>query len=238
MKMRGILAQAGLFALVGLFVSSCFMEEDPGALQPAEEDFVILDFDRIDVGEAFVINVQESPVYTVHVRGDRRNIDDLVVTKAGTTLKIGYRSNRNRTHTTYIDINMPALLSANLSGATNSSIYGFKSSNAIDLVLSGASIAQVNVESTVLTASLSGASRLTLSGGSDGMLAKVSGASELFSYAFTTGKVDAEVSGASKMNVFVTQSLTASVSGGSVIFYRGNPTVSSTVTGGSVVQSD
>jgi hypothetical protein len=238
MKTPKIFCQVALFAFTAFVCASCLTEEDPGALQFAEKDFALLDFDRLDMGDAFVISVQESPIFTVHVHGDRRNIDDLVVTKAGTTLKIGYSSNRNRTHTTYIDITMPALLGASLSGATNSTIYGFKSSSNIDLILTGASIAQFSVESKKLTLNLSGASKLTLSGKSDDLSAKVSGASELYSYALTATQVDADVSGASKVNVLATQSLHAVASGASVVYYRGNPNVNSTVSGASVVQSD
>jgi hypothetical protein len=232
------LVHAGLFILGAFAFTSCLTEEDPGALQPAEKDFVLLDFDRIDMGEALVISVQQSPLYTIHVRGDSRNVDDLIATKVGSTLKIGFGSSRNRTHTTYIDIGMPVLLGASLSGATNSTIHGFKDDNSVDLILSGASIAQLNVESKKLSLNLSGASRLTLSGKSDEMLAKVSGASELYSYAFTAGQVDADVSGASKANVFANRALNAVASGASVIFYRGSPTVNSTVSGASVVQPD
>ena len=238
MKTRRVFVQAGVFASLVFILVSCLSEEDPGALQSAEKDFSLLDFDRIGMGDAFVISVRQSPVYAIHIRGDRRNIDDLLVTKVGSTLKVGYSANRNRTHTTYIEVTMPTLLGAALSGATNSTMYGFETNNSVDLTLSGASIAQLNVKSKALTLNLSGASKLTLSGNSDEVQARVSGASELFSYACTAGQVDADVSGASKMNVFVTQSLKAVASGASVIYYRGTPTVNSTVSGSSVVLPD
>jgi hypothetical protein len=47
-----------IFSLVlGMVMTSCLREEDPGPLQNDERDFALLDFDRVDAGEAFVISL-------------------------------------------------------------------------------------------------------------------------------------------------------------------------------------
>jgi Putative auto-transporter adhesin, head GIN domain len=225
-----------LFSVLGLI--SCVRELDPGPLQNDERDFAILDFDRIDMGDAFVITVEQSPVYSVHVRGDRRNLDDLAVVKIGSTLNVHYGNHREHEHTTYITIRMPVIKGANLSGASSSTISGFKGVDGMELILSGAAISQLNIELKLLTINLSGASRLTVSGKTDAITAKASGASELYAYSFSAIAADVDASGASKVNVYASQSLKAVASGAGIIYYRGEPSVNVSVSGAGLVQKD
>ncbi len=230
-------AAMGVLAL-SLMVTSCFNQVDPGPLQNTEKDYPLFDFDRLDMGDAFIITVQQGPEYGIHVQGDRRNIDDLEMMKVGSTLKAKYSSIQNRDHSTYLTITMPVLAGANFSGACNVTINGFRSVDQTELILSGASIGQLNIESKLVSLNLSGSSRLSLSGKSESVIAKVSGASQLYAYAMEALSVDADASGASMINVYVSQSLKAQASGASVIFYRGNPVVNSNVSGASTVRAD
>lgn len=224
--------------ITALVVSSCWREEDQGPQQRDNRSYSILDFDRLEVGEAMVVTVQQGPVYTVNARGDRRNLDDLDVSKVGSTLKIQYTTSRSRNYTTYIDITMPTLLGANFSGAVTATAAGFRDADAVEVIASGASVVQFNGESKKLTVNLSGASKLTASGKADSFIAKASGASEVNSYGLPALVVEAEASGASKLNVFASQQLNAVAAGASVIIYRGNPTVTSNVSGASTVRAD
>jgi hypothetical protein len=234
MKILRFLLFAALFSLS---VSSCLREQDPGPLQNDERNYNLQDFDRLEMGDAFVVTVAQSAVYSVTIRGDRRNLDDLNVSKLGTTLRIAYPNNAERDHSTFITIGMPSLRGASFSGASSSTISGFKG-DAIDLVLTGASIAQINIESTRADINLSGASRLTAIGKGDALNAKISGASELYAYQYMAGVVDADASGASKINVSVSQALKATATGASLIYYKGSPSVTSSASGASTVAAD
>ncbi|CAN5428705.1 hypothetical protein BH10BAC4_BH10BAC4_11360 [soil metagenome] len=225
-----------LFLCFGLI--SCIRELDPGPLQNDERNYAILDFERIEIGDAFFITVEQSPVYSVHVRGDRRNLDDLVIVKIGSTLAVHYKDNREHEHTTYITITMPVIKGANLSGASSSVINGFNAADGMELILSGAAISQLNIESKLLAINLSGASRLMVSGKTDVMTAKTSGASELYAYSFSAIAADVDASGASKVNVYASQSLKAVASGAGIIYYRGEPSVNVSVSGAGSVQKD
>jgi hypothetical protein len=226
--------------LIGLFaisVSSCLREVDPGPLQRDERSYSMQDFDRLEMGDAFVVTVVQSPVYSVTIRGDRRNLDDLNVAKLGSTLRITYPNNVEHDHTTFIAIGMPSLRGASFSGACSSTISGF-TGDAVDLVLTGASIAQISIESKRADINLSGASRLTVTGQGEVLNAKISGASELSAYDFIVNVVDADASGASKATVSVSQSLKATASGASLIYYKGSPSVTSSTSGASAIASD
>src|SRR5688572_25071443 len=115
------------FIVLSLIFTSCH-HEDPGPLQEDRRDFAVTDFDRLEMGSAFNIVVEQGNSYSVTVKGDRRNIDDLDVYKSGNTLVIEFEDNANRRHDTYIAITMPALKAVNFSGASDSKIRGFESS--------------------------------------------------------------------------------------------------------------
>jgi Putative auto-transporter adhesin, head GIN domain len=94
-------------SFLAISLSACFDYEDEGPLQYEEERINITDFERIEIGDAFIIRVTEGNYFSVEVRGDRRNLDDLEVYKSGNTLIIRYDEYENRKHETYVDIVMP-----------------------------------------------------------------------------------------------------------------------------------
>ena len=72
---------AFLFLSALIILSSC-ETEDPGPLQEVEKEFSVVGFDRLEMGSAFNIRVEQSNTYGIQIRGDRRNIDDLDVFKS------------------------------------------------------------------------------------------------------------------------------------------------------------
>ena len=231
------LFSTALLAVSAIFFTSCDTE-DPGPIQEVEKQFTVVDFDRLEMGSAFKITVEQGNLFEVTASGDRRNIDDLEVEKQGSTLVIRYEDNRNRKHATSIKITMPVLLSANFSGASDSRISGFQDEETLTLHLSGASVCQLDANVTSLQADLSGASYLYANGNGENLDADLSGASVLKAFNFPVEKADVNASGASDANVTVSSELEALATGASVILYRGNPTVSSEVSGSSVVKQD
>ncbi len=224
--------------LIGLALAGCEHYEDEGALQYEEETFSISDFDRLEMGDAFVIRVEQGNYFSIQVRGDRRNIDDLEVRKSGNTLVVRFDGFENRQHETYIDIVMPTLVAATLSGATESVITGFEDAQSLTLSLSGASVNQTDVTVQQINLSLSGASVATVTGRGEDLHAEVSGASTLKAFAFPVETAYVNVSGASNGKVSVETHLQAVASGASTVLYRGNPVVESEVSGGSSIHND
>src|SRR5688572_8325313 len=99
-----ILKTGAAIALFSL-LTSCH-NEDPGPLQEVHKDYSLIDFDRLEMGSAFNIEVEQGNEFRVRVEGDRRNIDDLEVYKSGSTLIIEFEDDANRHHDTYINITM------------------------------------------------------------------------------------------------------------------------------------
>jgi hypothetical protein len=224
--------------LVSILTSCSYYEEDPGPKQSLEEDYAILDFDRLEMGDAFIISVEQSNIYSVSVRGDSRNLDDLEVEKVGSTLRVRYTHSENRQYPTYVTITMPVLKGANFSGACISTVTGFTDLDQFDFTLSGASVAQVDVEAIAADLNISGASKVTISGQASSLHATVSGASTYSGFAFPVEAATVEASGGSKINVKANSTLKATASGASVILYRGGAAVTPNVSGASTIQED
>ncbi|NBP69280.1 MAG: DUF2807 domain-containing protein [Cytophagia bacterium] len=225
-------------AFLAITLTACFDYEDEGPLQYQEERFNITDFERIEIGDAFIIRVTEGNYFSVEVRGDRRNLDDLEVYKSGNTLIVRYDEFENRKHETYVDIVMPSLSAALFSSATNSVITGFDDLESVTIGLSGASVAQIDMEAAQLNMNLSGASVVDLRGQVNSLQAEISGASSLKAFNMPSVNANLHVSGASVAKVSVSENLDAHVSGASTVIYRGNPIIHEDVSGGSSLQRD
>jgi hypothetical protein len=231
-----ILASAFIIVFSGA-ITSCD-HEDPGPLQKAHKEFAILDFDRLEMGSAFNIEVEQSNTFRVEVRGDRRNIDDLEAFKSGNTLIIAFDDNANRRHDTYIHITMPTLKAVNFSGASVSKIHGFESDDDLNIYLSGASVTQLDADFREIDLVVSGASKLSLYGSGDELNGEVSGASWVKAFNYPVREAALDVSGASEAHITVTDELIITASGASSVLYRGSPSVTSNVSGASTVQKD
>lgn len=229
-----------LISILGLtlVLSSCNHSEDPGPLQEGEKEYAVIDFSRLEMGDAFVVSVVHGNFFEIKARGDRRNLDDLEVFKDGSTLVIRYDRPGRYNHTTYIDITMPVLESVNFSGASQSTIEGFDQQDEFDLILSGASTSQVEVEAETIELTVSGASTLWLTGVGSRYNADVSGASGINAFDFEADHVVVNASGASEAKVLAITELKATATGSSVVLYRGNPVVDANTSGASSVVSD
>ncbi len=230
-RINSLLSLSLLLIVFGL--TACHTE-DPGPLQEDRKSFSVVDFDRLEMGSAFIIDVTQGSFFSIEARGDSRNVDDLKVYKDGNTLVVKYETHHNRKHDTFITITMPSLRSVNFSGASNSTVFGF-TEDKVDMYLSGASVGQVNLEADDLNIVLSGASNLTLTGEGLKLTSEISGASTLNAFNFDVSEVKLNASGASKAHVFANDQLDVNASGASVVYYKGNPTISSSVSGASSV---
>lgn len=228
-----------LFLFFGLTVIFWSCEtEDPGPLQEINKDFSVLDFDRLEMGSALNITVEQGSTYSVEVRGDRRNVDDLDVYKKGSTLVVEFERENNRKHQTYISITMPRLEAVTFSGASVSKIRGFESADDINFILSGSSVSQLDASYREVNLILSGGSTLSMSGIGEEIEAEISGASVLTAFDYPVHQANVSITGASSGKVNVGEQLKAVASGASSLLYRGDPSVTSDVSGASIVQKD
>ncbi len=225
------------FTVLLITLAACG-REDIGPYQGGTQTYGLTSFNRLDMGSAFTITVQQASTFSIVATGDRRNLDDLDVYVQNNTLMARYRNNRNRKYETAFVITMPTLRGVSFSGASRSDITGFKNQDNLDIELSGASKGAFSVSAARTNVILSGASQLQLDGEAANLLGELSGASNLQAFDYPAQKASIGVSGASKANVNVSNALVIDASGASVVRYRGNPSVEQHVSGASKVQKD
>jgi hypothetical protein len=227
-----------LLALLLSLASCSLTREDIGPYQGDTQIYSLANFDRLDMGSAFTITVQQGPVFSITAEGDRRNLDDLDVYTRNGTLYARYRTSRRREYETAFTITMPTLRGVAFSGASRSTVTGFSNLSDLDIDLSGASTGKFTVQATRMNLNLSGASNLQLNGTGNSLSAVVTGASLLQAFTYPVSEADLEASGASKVNVSVAAKLTANASGASSIRYRGTPVVQQHVSGASTIDRE
>lgn len=220
-----------------LILSSCF-EEDPGPRQADSRQYAIVDFDRIQAGDALVITIKQGNSFSIQADGDRRNLNDLLVYKNGNALVLRYDHYQKRQYNTTLTITMPVLNGSDFSGAVNAQVSGFTNLNSFDVSLSGASLVQLDIEASEFYFSVSGGSQLRLNGKGELLSGSLSGASLLSAFTYSSSKAKVIVSGASHGKVTVSQQLEVDASGASVVIYRGNPQLDVEATGESIVKQE
>lgn len=228
----------GLLALLFGLAGCSLKREDIGPYQSDQQTYAFTNFDRIDMGSAFVITVQQGATYSVTVEGDRRNLNDLQVYTRNGTLMAQYRVSRNRQYQTTFRITMPTLRGVEFTGASRSTVSGFANLTDLDIKLSGASEGQFSLQASRTNVDLSGASSLRLTGSGANIWADLSGASHLQAFSYPVSGATLEASGASNANVSVSTTLDVNASGASSVRYRGTPAVRQRVSGASSVQQE
>ena len=210
--------------------------------QTSEISINLKDFDKLEIGNAFVIEVTKASSFSIKAKGDKENLDELESNVKNGELHIKYKGNswkRNKNGAVYLYITMPELQGVTFSGATKSTIEGFSVKGTFSLSLSGASESKINLKAESIDISLSGASKARISGGNASiMMVDISGASALDTYEYEAKKINISASGASSAKISVSSSLNADANGASSIKYRGNPDVNSDTSGASRISKE
>ena len=244
--MRKTIILMAAILLVILLVPGCFGSMT-GSGNLETQEFNYSDFTRVEVGNAFEVEVVPSSSFSIVITADDNIFDYLNVSKSGETLRIWLRSGYHyRNYTARAEITMPELYRLELSGATSGNIGGFSSAHDFILGLSGASSLNISdmtagdirfdlSGASSLNGSItadgnarfevSGASSVTLSGSANDLNADVSGASHLGLDNFPVDNANIELSGASNGTINLDGTLNADLSGASHLYYIGEPTM-------------
>jgi hypothetical protein len=238
-----VVISVAILLLSGM-VAGCF-----GAIRGSGDletrDFDYSNFTRLEVGNAFKVEVVHAASFSVSITMDDNLFEYLDVSRSGETLEIKLASGYGFiSYTAMAEITMPELRRFDLSGATDGMVSGFSSAQGLDIQTSGASsldmldMAAGDVDFELSGAShlngditsggdvrfnISGASSAVLSGSADDLDADLSGASSLELDNFPVGNVDIKLSGASNGTVNMDGTLNADLSGASHLRYIGEP---------------
>ncbi|MFC2029197.1 head GIN domain-containing protein [Chloroflexota bacterium] len=192
----------------------------------------ITGFDRVEVNNAFKVDITQGDTFSVVVRFDSSFERRLEVVMEGNTLRIGLKDEggdeskwRIQAGTREAEITMPALTGLSLSGASDGTITGFKSAQALDVGLDGASSLQGDVKAGDARFEAQGGSETTLSGSGQNLTVVADGGSTVDLSKFSTVDADVNAGGDSEVTVNASGTLDAVADGKSTVYYLGSPTL-------------
>ena len=226
-----------------------------GVLVTEEYDFA--DFTRLEISNAFQVEVVPSASFSVVITADDNLSEFIRVSRSGRLLRIRLRSGVSyRSITAVARVEMPALAGLDLSGASRGTVTGFQSSDDVDFRVSGAStlrLVDVTAGDAALALSgasnvsgdltagdiefeVSGASRVDLTGSAADTMVRASGASRVELPDLPSRDADVRLSGASRATVRLDGRLSVNISGASHLEYIGQPTLGTiTISGASTL---
>jgi len=227
---------AALVLTLGL--AACDDEEEDavrGSGSVVTEEMAFADFTAVEAANAFAVDITQSDSFSVTIRVDDNILDLLDVSKDGDTLRIRLERGVSLRGDVTLEatITMPELDGLQLSGASDASVSGFRSSGQIDVRLSGASRLDGDLEAGSVKIDASGASRVVVKGSATEMNIGASGASNLNLDDFVVDTAEVTLSGASEATVNVQDRIDrVDVSGASRLRYRGDPSLADVHTSG------
>ena len=220
-------------------------------------EYPVQGFTAVELSTAVGFEITQSPEYSVKAIGNDRLIKRLNVEVHEQTLKIrlghgiSFISGIGFDDNVKVIITMPQLRRLAASGACKGTARGFRSSDDLEIDLSGAGRAEIDMEAgkTVIEVSgagklsgvlkaqeaeieLSGASHCDLSGKGGNTGLDLSGASRADLSGFEIKNLNADLSGASRAKIKMDGKLNADLSGASSLDYAGNVVLGQTSTSG------
>lgn len=192
------------------------------------EELEFADFENVQISGAFEVNIIRGDEFRVVVNGSKEDVGEVNLRLDGNLLEVyldreflEQEYNRNRAK---IIIGMPEISGLELNGATKAFVRGFDEDR-VKLELTGASEADIDMDSYEVDVRLSGASKLTLSGTGHELDAELSAASSLDAYDYRVEDARIDASVASSAKVYVRENLEINASMASDIKYRGGAKV-------------
>jgi hypothetical protein len=225
--------------------------EEDGDVEPAssiewdiegyQRSFDLTDFTEIEANSPIQVMIKKGSDYEVILNGKKETINDVVVDKTGDILNIDFKSgiiewNKNKEQVN-VYIIMPELERIEFGGACRAFINGFETES-MEIYLSGAAVADMDIQTSFMEIELKGASRLKLRGDGEQMRCELSGASSLDAFDFEARRAEVDARTASNARLSVKDDLEVQASGSSAVRYKGNPNIDVNKSGSARVSKD
>jgi len=239
--------------LTTLLISGCrtilvTKSGDTGTGETETRQFNFTEFTRVDIGSAFIYEIEQSDTYSISIRANNNLFDDIEVAKEGQTLKIEMEvpwAIFNIDPRPKAVITMPQLYGLNSSGATNGAVSRFSSTDDLNITASGASSVELlaisagdvsfhvsgaskvsgDIKAEDIDLDVSGAGSVQLEGSASDTEIEASGASDLDLASLTVNNASVTLSGASDCTLNLNGRLDTNLSGASKLEYIGEPTL-------------
>lgn len=208
-----------LFLGSKLFCPSC-TDSLPNS---ANSEDINENFDKVEVEGWMDIEIVKGNVFNIQKNGEDHIIDNIETEISGSVLLIKLNDRFiNIGNKPKIIITMPYLTEIKLSGANECKIDDF-SGKSINIELSGASSAILNLNYENADIDLSGVSKIDISGKISKISYNCAGAASINSQNLVAESVNIDIAGASQIVVGKTNSIVGDASGACKIEYTGKP---------------
>lgn len=198
-------------------------------------------FTGLDVSSAINLYVKQDSSFSVKVEADENLQEYIIIEQNGNTLKIKQKDNSSLDATGKIKVyvNAPSFKKIEASGACHISGENLlTAADEINISVTGASGAELELNSPKVSAEMTGASHLRLRGQIKDLSIIGSGASHAYCFGLLSENVKVDVEGASRAEVFASVKLDVEASGASHVHYKGNATVNKHTSGAGDVSKE
>lgn len=210
--------------IVTVLMTSCigiFSERGNGVRK--KESFEVADFQRIDIGGNFIINLTEGEPGEVIIESDENLFDYIDLEVRGRTLIASSERMLDSEEGVIININVKNLEVLGISGAAEVKSTNPLLSADLAIILSGAGKLELMLDVEDVSLNVSGATLVYLEGAAKKLEIDMSGAGSLEASELEVEDCFAQISGLGKVLVNVSGRLEAEVSGLGSVEYLGNP---------------
>lgn len=192
-------------------------------------------FEGVKVGQAIDLYLTAGSNHAVRVEVEDGDLNDIETNVSGNTLKIGMKDgnhrSRVRVYVTYISLKM-------ISASSASNVYteNLLKSSSLNVNVSSAASAELEVETEDIEIQVSSSGDIELSGSAQNAELYASSAGDIDAYDLNVGVLKARASSAGSIRAQAEKGIDAHASSGGSIRWRGNPSNSRTdsSSGGSV----
>ena len=199
-------------------------------------------FTKINISGNFLVKLrtEDTPSYEVKATGNHKAKIKAYI--EGETLYISYKGknwlSKGFSKQVEVEIQAPEFRRIEAHGALSLESENTLRVEDLDIRVSGASEADLDIEADYLDLQASGASDIELNGNAESCKLQVSGAGEIDAEELKTEQMEVSISGAGEAKVYATDRLEVRVSGAGSVKYAGNPSeISQNISGAGSVKS-
>ncbi len=179
-------------------------------------------FSAIDAGSIFKIELIQGENHFVEITSSENHMENITTRVKNGVLQLNFTGSARNVKAS-VTIITPEINSIKLSGAVSLTGTNVIESPSLELNLSGATSATLEVNTGELDTKLSGAANLTISGTAENHTASASGASQIRAQQLNTLTTNVKVSGASHARINASEKIDATASGTSKVSYDKEP---------------
>jgi len=180
-------------------------------------------FDEVSVGEAIELIIEEGnkEQAIVEVRGV--DLDRVITEVKGSRLSIHMARGNFRSTSVTVYLTYKSLKGIEVSSAASLEGKSVVKAEELEIKVSSAAIAELEIDVDALDISINSAGKLELSGKCNFNKVNVNRAAKLYAFDLQSKKVNANVNSAGKAEISVGSELIAEANSGGKITYKGNP---------------